>query len=287
MAQVIPVEEGSPAQVKRRRVCVCAHRPLVCLAIVSVVCVLAIVLAVWQPWKGKYAPDQPAQLLVPSVFPNSTTVYLGNGCFWERQYAYTNLELDCTFSPASTTAACVPFRRSLENITSKAGYAGGVKSGLACYDTYKDMGHTEVTSVELEQGEELQQFSALLVDYFSSFNAFGNGMSRPDPGDKGSAYRSLLAFPGGIKSPWFKLVQQHNIHEMQLKEGRGGEEDEFNTVWIMDSQTMLHVRAEQYHQFHSNFFGPQYPDSYIYDLWLFLVHRNAIPPTGCSEEKHW
>eukprot|EP00750_Incisomonas_marina_P030340 INCI7467.2.p1 GENE.INCI7467.2~~INCI7467.2.p1 ORF type:complete len:205 (+),score=36.37 INCI7467.2:55-615(+) len=63
------------------------------------------------------------------AFNNTTKqrvgVVLGNGCFWERQYAYVMLERTDSL-----------FGRGLYNLTSRAGYAGGPGTGLdgkVCY----------------------------------------------------------------------------------------------------------------------------------------------------------
>mmetsp|Transcript_16467 Transcript_16467/g.23133 ORF Transcript_16467/g.23133 Transcript_16467/m.23133 type:complete len:326 (+) Transcript_16467:34-1011(+) len=247
--------------------------------------------------RGELAPYQDPQRYTDARFNGSTAVYLGNGCFWERQYAYSNIETRCDYQPRPTRAKCTPFHRTDAQITAVVGYAGSALPHLPCYHhsgdssdgtLYETLGHAEAVSVELEAGKEEVQFSALLVDYFDSFNPTPQGMARPDPGDKGPPYRSLLGIPGGVHGPLYPLVEQHNIHSMELVEGRGkGDGDVFNRVWIMDSDIFPFHRGEQYHQFHSNFFGPQYPDSYVKDLWKLHISLGTIPPTGCPEGRHW
>eukprot|EP00457_Paulinella_chromatophora_P010113 gb/GEZN01010202.1/.p1 GENE.gb/GEZN01010202.1/~~gb/GEZN01010202.1/.p1 ORF type:complete len:323 (+),score=31.48 gb/GEZN01010202.1/:201-1169(+) len=247
--------------------------------------------------KGESAPYQAPKLVIPLALPNGTAIWLGNGCFWERQYAYVNIELNCDFNPKPTPAPCLkPFNRSKANITSKAGYAGGFGKGLACYHSgdrndgtsYELLGHAEVVEVELASGQEEWQFKELIDDYFASFTQTANGMARPDEGDHGSAYRSVIGLPGGVQSELYPLVQAANMHQMVLEEAtQGTEGDVFNHVWVMDSDKFPFQRAEQYHQFHSNFFGPSYPNSYIVDLWHYHIALGTIPPTGCPEQRHW
>lgn len=73
--------------------------------------------------------------------PASTLVYLGNGCFWERQWAYYNLEI------------APPFGRPAPTVSSIVGYAGGRRPAFpgnaVCYHTndrrndYSMLGHAE------------------------------------------------------------------------------------------------------------------------------------------------
>ena len=69
----------------------------------------------------------------------STTVYFGNGCFWERQYAYVNVEQG-------------KWGRGDADVSSVVGYAGGKggagPDGKVCYhhsgaqdDVYSSLGH--------------------------------------------------------------------------------------------------------------------------------------------------
>jgi hypothetical protein len=108
-----------------------------------------------------------------------TVVYFGNGCFWERQYAYTNVEMD----------ESGPFKRPSSEVTSVVGYGGGrgqSSDGLVCYhhaggnqdNTYGSLGHCEVVAVAVESGTD--QYKALVEDYFSSFTQTAAGMQRCD-----------------------------------------------------------------------------------------------------------
>ena len=96
----------------------------------------------------------PPNVAAPSVappnvtppFPGSIFVYLGNGCFWERQWAYVEIETHT-------------WQRAAVNVSSKVGYAGGSRAGasgrvcyhcgLVCPDDYATLGHSEVVQVRL------------------------------------------------------------------------------------------------------------------------------------------
>eukprot|EP00658_Telonema_sp_P-2_P015642 TRINITY_DN16035_c0_g1_i4.p1 TRINITY_DN16035_c0_g1~~TRINITY_DN16035_c0_g1_i4.p1 ORF type:complete len:101 (+),score=23.21 TRINITY_DN16035_c0_g1_i4:113-415(+) len=84
----------------------------------------------------------------------------------------------------------------------------------------------------------------------------------------------------------FDAVQSQNSRGMVLKEGRGADEDELQTVWVMDSNHFGLYRAEQYHQFHSNFFGGGYPRNYTQHLRHTQMELGHIPPTGCPAGRH-
>lgn len=271
------------------------HAPKIGLLFLAVGVLIGLLVMVLN--KGMNVPERggtPEKNMI-RIYNDSTSVYLGNGCFWERQYAYVNIELNCQFNPKPTRAKCTPFNRSTDKLTSVVGYAGGTLGDLACYHhsgdstdgtLYEDLGHAEAVSVELEAGKEEAQFAALLTDFFDSFNPASAGMERPDPMDAGAPYRSLIGIPGGMNGNLFWLIKQHNIHNMLLQPGNGNEVDVFNTVWVMDSVKFPFHRGEQYHQYHSNFFGPRYPDYYINDLWKLAIAQGTIPPTGCPEGRH-
>ena len=65
--------------------------------------------------------------------------------------------------------------------------------------------------------------------------------------DAGKQYRSVLGLPGGLSSPLFPLVQKANTHGMALKAGHGGDggdADEENSVWVMDTAAFPFWPAE-------------------------------------------
>lgn len=69
-------------------------------------------------------------------------------------------------------------------------------------------------------------------------------------------------------------------------EGTDGSPDD-NTVYVMDSSVFSFYQGEQYHQFHSNFFGEAYPEWYLNDLWQLQISLGKIPlggDTGCPDD---
>lgn len=228
-------------------------------------------------------------------------VWFGEGCFWERQYAYVMLELNATG----------PFRRDNSSVTSQVGYAGARgtgKGGLVCYDNpgadnqYGELGYCEAVAVQIDVGKEEQQFGALVDDFYSSFTPTQAGFMRPDLppllpfGDVGAPYRTVVGIPGGVRGPLYAVLEARNKPRgpynltMTLKEDAKGNhtQDEDNTVWVMDSNEFPFYRAEQYHQFHSNFFQnptqpSPYPDWYLKDLFQLQVSLGKIPNTGCPD----
>ena len=214
-------------------------------------------------------------------------IYLGNGCFWERQWAYVEVE----------TRA---WHRAPENVTSKVGYAGGSRAGasgrvcyhcgLLCPDDYSVLGHSEVVQMRLDAPSAPQQMEALARDFFDSFVCTAQGgCTRPDPGDQGSAYRSVLGVPGGMDGPLFAAVAAANTRGMRLTRGQGDEGEARNSVLVYDSLQLPFHLGEPYHQFHSNFFqspGMPYPASYTAGLWELQKDLGAIPSTGCPAGRH-
>lgn len=202
---------------------------------------------------------------------DSVYVTLGNGCFWERQYAYYNVETDTNG----------PFKRQPEAISARVGYIGSTReghNGEVCYHSYSavdysTLGHAETVLVRLDKAKKVEQFTALVKDFFGSFTWDGdrNGMRRPDDwsqfaGDHGAAYRSLISIPGGVKGELYRIVKNENkklAHPMTLMPGVGADPDNFNTVFIIDSHEFHFYVGEAYHQFHSNFFGPSYEPEYL------------------------
>merc|ERR1712166_1213553 len=91
----------------------------------------------------------------PRQAPPKYDVWFGEGCFWERQYAYVMLELNQTG----------PFNRTHKELSSVVGYAGANitgDDGLVCYDNgssndYGALGHCETVGLNLDRGKEQQQ----------------------------------------------------------------------------------------------------------------------------------
>lgn len=237
----------------------------------------------------------------------TTSVYLGHGCFWETQYHIANLELSPELRPCKNPslrreAACkstASFGRSVDEVSAYSGYAGGARAmpGLkVCYKApdmsdHARQGHTEVVQVELDgsasSSTAQEQFKALIRLYFDGFVRTPMGMQRPDPQDVGAAYRSAIGLPGGTSSPLYPLVVAANTNNMRLVPGNGNENDVINTVYIMDSNKFPFYPAEQYHQFHSDFKGEQFPASYVQSMYAGKVRNGDFPSTGCREDRHW
>lgn len=213
-------------------------------------------------------------------------VTLGNGCFWERQYAYTHVEME-------------QFSRKRSDVSAVVGYTGSTKvgdNGEVCYHSYSatdysTLGHFETVQVKLDIDQEESQFKALVKNFFESFtwDANRNGMRRPDDwskfsGDHGAAYRSGIGIPGGVQGSLYDIIVNENkklAHPMTLHEGVGGDADVFNTVYIMDSDKFDFYVGEAYHQFHSNFFGDAYEQNYLNMNSQFRSAKHIAKSPGC------
>ena len=272
-----------PASSQRRR-CTSTQLPtivlLLCLSIVGVTAATSL------PATHATLPNHASPPARNYNYTRSTgVVYLGNGCFWERQWAYVGIEKD----------ANGPFKRAASNVTSVVGYAGGSDYAQVCYHSgqahdYGPLGHAEAVRVTLDAVNAVAQFEALATNFFASFVGPPGARSRPDAGDRGTPYRSIAGLPGGMSSPLYPiLVQMNGPWRMDLKLGQGGthDADEPNTVWVYDSDRYNFYAGEVYHQFHCNFFqseGMPYPDSYTVDLWNLQQSTGQIQPTGCPED---
>jgi peptide methionine sulfoxide reductase MsrA len=224
---------------------------------------------------------------VSALPKDAVEVYLGNGCFWERQWAYYNVE----------TLAGGPFARAATSFTAYVGYAGGRdppagRGTATCYHTgderdYSRLGSAEAVRVALDADRAAAQMKALARDFFDSFTGAKGARQRPDPMDRGPPYRSFAGFPGGMSSPLYAVFAAENTWGMALKPGAGGDADEFNTVWIYDTAAFPFYRGEVFHQNHCNFFqseGMPYPDAYTVDLFKQLKEGGKYAPTGCPED---
>jgi peptide methionine sulfoxide reductase MsrA len=222
---------------------------------------------------------------MPLPSPPPASIYLGNGCFWERQWAYANVE----------TNVSGPFARAAGTFSAKVGYAGGraPPSGAAvCYHSnddrdYTALGHAEVVRVRLDGHALHAQASALARDRFRSYTGGHGQRVRPDPMDRGLAYRSLIGLAGGVGSPLYPTIAAQNTFGMALRAvSIGGEPDALNTVYIYDSDAFPFYDGEVYHQCHCNFFaseGMPYPTSYTRDTWQAKQRSGEYAPTGCPE----
>ena len=90
--------------------------------------------------REEVAPTAAAVGASPAADPN--LVYFGNGCFWERQWAYYNVETD----------KAGPFARAAADFTAYVGYAGGQNppngGSAVCYHTgdERDYAHLGVSA---------------------------------------------------------------------------------------------------------------------------------------------
>ena len=74
-------------------------------------------------------------------------------------------------------------------------------------------------------------------------------------------------------------MQDANVNGMELREGRGNElessrpreEDVFNVVWVVDSNSLPFYRAERYHQFH-NGMGKAFPEVRVHMKHMEYIH---------------
>ena len=98
-------------------------------------------------------------------------------------------------------------------MTSLAGYAGGTKvdraetGPLVCYHNmqgvadYGDLGHAEVVGMSIPEWS----YGDFARQYFSLMDLNGD---RPDKGDRGAEYRSLIGLPGGVDSSLFATLEE-------------------------------------------------------------------------------
>ena len=176
-------------------------------------------------------------------------IYLGNGCFWERQWAYYKVE----------TNPVGPFAREPNSFSAKVGYAGGnapPESEGVCYHSgdsrdYSALGHAEAVRVILDPGpQQHQQMLILATDYFASFTGPHGQRSRPDPMDAGAPYRSFAGFPGGMSSPLYTTFAAANAFGMVLKPGNGGDTDEVRPSTkrnVANALSLTHLPAPPLH----------------------------------------
>lgn len=186
-------------------------------------------------------------------------VYFGCGCFWHVQHEFVMAEKKI-------------LGRSDEQITARAGYAGGLagaKDGKVCYHNavnvadYGKLGHAEVVGLTIPKSK----FYDFAVEYFKLFNANGD---RPDQGgDRGSEYRSLVGIPGGARGEYAKILVDASIatgDKLDFGIGKGDDKDVRKTSFVMDNtgeKGFPFYVAEQYHQFHDGFnLNENYPNSY-------------------------
>lgn len=173
-------------------------------------------------------------------------VYFGCGCFWHVQHEFVEAERRI-------------LGRSDDELTSRAGYAGGkagAVDGKVCYHNAKNvadygkLGHAEVVSMKIPSSK----FEDFAVEYFNLFDKDG---FRPDQfGDRGTEYRNLVGIPGGKSSPLAQKLVEASVaagDKLDFAVGKGDDKDLPKVSFIMDTAEFPSYVAEQYHQFHDGF----------------------------------
>lgn len=110
---------------------------------------------------------------------------------------------------------------------------------------YGALGHGEVVGLDLPESK-MTEFSRM---YFSLFKD-GN---RPDKGDRGPEYRSIVGLPGGSNSVYYGPLKAAAAQAgLRLEDAQGNDPDTLNRklVYVYDSEKFPFHAAEVYHQFH-------------------------------------
>ena len=216
-------------------------------------------------------------------------VYFGVGCFWHVQHEFVSAENKI-------------LGRDNDHLTSRAGYAGGIKYGKinknsgtpdqkyanndrqVCYHNlmgvseYGDLGHTEVVGLTIP--------SSSISDFADTYFSLFVNADRPDVGDRGPEYRATIGIPGGVENPIFsKLQAKAKDNGLTLIAGKGNDKDTLGKkiVWVMDTETFPFNQAELYHQFHDGFMLNEfYPQSYN-DIAKSAFDRGLIKFSGCPD----
>eukprot|EP01035_Chromulina_nebulosa_P017363 gene17363-22911_t len=181
------------------------------------------------------------------------SLYFGVGCFWHVQHEFISWEREL-------------LSRSDDQLSSIVGYAGGLdKSDPVCYHNLQSIG--DYGRKGYSEAVELNLPADKIVDFTKKYiSLFGSDLERPDKGDRGPEYRSVLGIPKGINNELYPLIKK-TIEASGLKavEGNGNDADTLfkKLIWIMDSESFPFKQAEIYHQFHDGFMpGEQYPEKY-------------------------
>ena len=173
-----------------------------------------------------------------SVEESVVSCYFGVGCFWHVQHEFVEAEKKI-------------LGRGERELTSLAGYAGGtqlgkdrnrpdLKRGLVCYQNplgiadYGKLGHAEVVGMLLP-ADKITSFTA---EYFTLFEKNGD---RPDKGDRGPEYRSLMGIPGGMESPYIDgITTLARSKGLQLQAGVGDDSDTLGNQRGVDRKCFLY-----------------------------------------------
>lgn len=220
-----------------------------------------------------------AGLLLPiqtsDAAPEEISIYFGCGCFWHLQHGLVQAERRI-------------LNRTDHQLTSRAAYAGGkagALNGKVCYHNvnqvadYESLGHAEVVSLCIPSSS----FKDFAIEYTKLFDKNGY---RPDQwSNRGSEYRNLIGFPGGVDSNFYLKqildASKENGDKLAFTQGLGDDEDRRGLVYIMNSNAFPSFVAEQYHQFHDGFaFGENYAQSYN-GIAERLENKNVLGENNC------
>lgn len=111
---------------------------------------------------------------------------------------------------------------------------------------YGSLGHGEVVNVNIPE----DKYKLFAEEYLQ---LFGKDLERPDKGDRGPEYRSIIGLPGGTQSKLYPIIANLAKEKgLTLEEGRGNDGDTLYSkkVWVMDSDKYPFHQAEIYHQYH-------------------------------------
>lgn len=186
----------------------------------------------------------------PASDDDTISVYFGCGCFWHMQHGLTEAEMS-------------ELSREGQDITARAGYAGGTQlgdDGLVCYHNaqhkadYGSLGHAEVVLLTIPKAS----FGSFAAAFW---NLCPNGR-RQDPQDRGGEYRSVVGLPGGMDSPLLAKLQE-GAGSAKIVAGEGDEGDTLPSgeVLVHDQQSFPAHVAEKFHQFHDDmveWYGSEY-----------------------------
>eukprot|EP00418_Pyrodinium_bahamense_P066041 CAMPEP_0179093598 /NCGR_PEP_ID=MMETSP0796-20121207/42876_1 /TAXON_ID=73915 /ORGANISM="Pyrodinium bahamense, Strain pbaha01" /LENGTH=186 /DNA_ID=CAMNT_0020791241 /DNA_START=399 /DNA_END=959 /DNA_ORIENTATION=- len=137
-------------------------------------------------------------------------IYFGSGNFAHLQHEFVMKE-------------ALDLSRRAGDITSVTGYAGGKQvgeldricySGLGGSPDYASLGHAQVVRLTLPDSS-IQDFAQLYFTEVPKRKTF----------EVGAQFRSLIGLRGGMKSPFFPLIEKANGEGLKLLPGEGNDPD--------------------------------------------------------------
>lgn len=103
--------------------------------------------------------------------------------------------------------------------------------------------------------------------------------------DRGSDYRSLIGFPGGMNHPLYTSIEDiANKAGFKLVAGKGNDPDTIGTqiVYVYDTALFPFYQAEIYHQYHNDFQDKPYGIAYN-KLADAAFEDGRLKITGCPD----